>query len=595
MECPSCQTPIPDDAWICEACEFIVDPSVLMLTDESDAPARPAPERTHVVAWSTLEPTGEHGVPDAVLLGPDQDPDPGFEAVPSGDRGARSALFYAPGYTSRILAPDAVPSRAARRLPSDANPYERHVFSLVDGHRSVRIIQRASNLATEELTITLLTLQDRGLIRVHHGPPRFRDDDPVIQPSPLLAEDEFDNTVASEVPASVPGRLSPRLDDAAEAPTDESAQAALPPVPKPALAPAPPAAGSPSQDLEPPVLDPAELEPAPEKSAVVEAYRASERSDALKPLLDAELLVAAPPKPMNSPPAEDVDLRPPDAPSVFPATPARSSADDRAAEDEAADGRAPEDRERPDRRQALQRALRRGPVEERRRARSSARSRPPQAAGPPASDPASAPSGELPPEPGRRSRTSDLPAPPPRAPSQQIDPIRSKKAQQLYEQALKDEMEGNLVSARMNMKLALTFDPKNRDYLHAFDKLSKIPESHAKSGGGGAKSKAREYYDKATEAENRGDWDGAIEFLERALKESEQGAFYNRLGVLVATKKQRFDDAQAYIEKALELQPSNPLYERNLQKILQTMATRDVDDRGKGKKRGGLAGLFRRK
>jgi len=166
----------------------------------------------------------------------------------------------------------------------------------------------------------------------------------------------------------------------------------------------------------------------------------------------------------------------------------------------------------------------------------------------------------------------------------------------LYEQALNDELAGNLVSARMNMKLALTFAPSEEAYRLAFERLSRLAETapkHAQRGGGSSRSK--ELYDQATAAEERGDWDGAVELLEKALRESEQAAFHNRLGVLIATKQRRFREAQEHIERAIELQPGNPLYERNLHKILQTMATWDVDDKGRGKRKGGFAGLFRRK
>jgi tetratricopeptide (TPR) repeat protein len=175
-----------------------------------------------------------------------------------------------------------------------------------------------------------------------------------------------------------------------------------------------------------------------------------------------------------------------------------------------------------------------------------------------------------------------------------VDSARMVKAQKLFDQALQDKSEGNLVSARMNMKLALTFDPTNNLYQQAFDDLSKNPDA-VPGGTPQGRSRARELYDQATEAENHGNVDKAIELLEKALAESKQAPFYNRLGVILATKKGEYVRAQELIEKALELAPGNTLYEKNLSKVLSKAAAADVSARGGGEKKGGLLGFLGRR
>jgi tetratricopeptide (TPR) repeat protein len=214
-------------------------------------------------------------------------------------------------------------------------------------------------------------------------------------------------------------------------------------------------------------------------------------------------------------------------------------------------------------------------------------------------DPRRAPRGPEPPArppPAEPPLEAPKPVDPPDSPSgsgDRVDPVRASKAAKLFEQALADKTAGNLVSARMNMKLALTFDPTNELYARAFEEIAANPEAAPKASSPG-RTRARELYDAATEAENEGDYDEAIHLLEKAIGVSKQAAFHNRLGVILAMKKQEFERAQTLIEKAIELSPGNPTYERNLQKILSMAATHGMRKQKKAK-RGGLLGLFGRR
>jgi Flp pilus assembly protein TadD len=88
----------------------------------------------------------------------------------------------------------------------------------------------------------------------------------------------------------------------------------------------------------------------------------------------------------------------------------------------------------------------------------------------------------------------------------------------------------------------------------------------------------------------------AVELLERALSESKEPAFYNRLGVILAMKKREFGRAQELIGTALKLAPGNATYQHNLGKVLSMAAAHDVESRNAGaSKKGGLLGFLGRK
>jgi hypothetical protein len=174
------------------------------------------------------------------------------------------------------------------------------------------------------------------------------------------------------------------------------------------------------------------------------------------------------------------------------------------------------------------------------------------------------------------------------------DGVQMAKAAKLFEEATKERAEGNLVSARMNMKLAMTFDSSNVLYQQAYEELLKM----APPGTPSASSRARDLYDKASAAERLSRFDEAIELLEKALEEHKDAAVYNRLGVLLAMKKNEFVRAQELIETALVLSPGNSTYQHNLSKVLQRAAAHDVKNQSAPpKKKDGLLGslLGRRK
>lgn len=149
---------------------------------------------------------------------------------------------------------------------------------------------------------------------------------------------------------------------------------------------------------------------------------------------------------------------------------------------------------------------------------------------------------------------------------------RPEQAEALLQAALQDRQAGNLVSARMNLKLAAAFQPDRETIRRLFDELAREGEAPPPTPRHAA---ASALYAKATDAEDRGGIDEAIGLLERALKADRDPVILNRLGVLLATRKRDLARAQTLLEEAVQEAPQNPAYMHNLSKVL--VRTVDVD------------------
>lgn len=158
------------------------------------------------------------------------------------------------------------------------------------------------------------------------------------------------------------------------------------------------------------------------------------------------------------------------------------------------------------------------------------------------------------------------PTPPPTASTRRPD-----KALRLYAAALKDKNAGNLASARASLELALALDPElveaqtlQLQLQHAVGPAELPPEPED--------PEARRLYHEAGAKEAAGDTDGAIERLERALGLCEAPMILNRLGVILALRRRRLDEARRLLERAVELAPENRAYVHNLGKVLDFLA-----------------------
>jgi hypothetical protein len=77
----------------------------------------------------------------------------------------------------------------------------------------------------------------------------------------------------------------------------------------------------------------------------------------------------------------------------------------------------------------------------------------------------------------------------------------------------------------------------------------------------------------AVNLERRGDLDGAIYLLKKGISQLPQpGPLYNKLALILIHQRRDFRQAEELLHKALELEPENEVYEKNLYKIITLAA-----------------------
>ena len=159
-----------------------------------------------------------------------------------------------------------------------------------------------------------------------------------------------------------------------------------------------------------------------------------------------------------------------------------------------------------------------------------------------------------------------------------------KKAERIYEQALKDQAEGRLSSALMNAKLAMNFDGSVDAYKQLFEALNT-----QKSQPQGPRPREFMLFEQASEAEGKGDYPRAVKLLEEAIAVNPRAAaLYNRLGVVLSIRLKRHDEALEHLKTAIELEPGSIVYMNNFSKVaglLDSVLQKDP----KAKKKGNLA------
>ena len=75
--------------------------------------------------------------------------------------------------------------------------------------------------------------------------------------------------------------------------------------------------------------------------------------------------------------------------------------------------------------------------------------------------------------------------------------------------------------------------------------------------------------EKALELERSGKWREAVEILETAIHRTRAPApLFNRLAIFVAKYQRDFLEAERLLNRALELEPDNAVYEENLVKVV---------------------------
>jgi Flp pilus assembly protein TadD len=77
----------------------------------------------------------------------------------------------------------------------------------------------------------------------------------------------------------------------------------------------------------------------------------------------------------------------------------------------------------------------------------------------------------------------------------------------------------------------------------------------------------------AVNMERRGDLDGAIYLLKKGISQLPQpGPLYNKLALILIHQRRDFRQAEDLLHKALELEPENEVYEKNLYKVVTLAA-----------------------
>jgi len=90
--------------------------------------------------------------------------------------------------------------------------------------------------------------------------------------------------------------------------------------------------------------------------------------------------------------------------------------------------------------------------------------------------------------------------------------------------------------------------------------------------------------------ERAGDVDRAIEVLKRALERAASPApLYNKLALILIHQRKDYSEAASLLERAVELEPNNSVYQQNLLKVVGLAAANS----GQRKERGARGLLAR--
>ena len=151
------------------------------------------------------------------------------------------------------------------------------------------------------------------------------------------------------------------------------------------------------------------------------------------------------------------------------------------------------------------------------------------------------------------------------------------KAEQLARAAQRDRRTGSVLSARMNLLLAMALAPDEPSYPRALEELSARAAGPSGASGG---TPAEQRYEQARRFEAAGQYAQAIVQLRAAIELEERGAYYHRLGVLLAVHQRERVLGERMLRRATELEPENRQYVQSLAKIISADALRADGARG---------------
>jgi tetratricopeptide (TPR) repeat protein len=162
-------------------------------------------------------------------------------------------------------------------------------------------------------------------------------------------------------------------------------------------------------------------------------------------------------------------------------------------------------------------------------------------------------------------------------------PLSSETADKLFRDAQQDKAAGFLASAQSKIKLALSYNSRNPKYLSLSRDLREQASWNLHS-----TDQAKRHRTKAREAEQDGNVDDAIRHLQHAISLSNDAMTYNQLGVLLATKIGDLSMAREMFQKAIMLEPNNPVHVEAQAKSLRHSVRLARKARPKHRRKSGL-------
>jgi hypothetical protein len=153
---------VSKDAFICPACDYIMDASFLGDDIRDDEQVKRPGRGGHKLA---------HDFGDALILG--HGGGGGFSHFEASDPGIRQrevthSHIYVGGASQALMSPDAIPARVEGVDPSTLRltPFERHLLPFIDGKSPVDRVRRRSGMDELDVKATLALLADKGVVRV---------------------------------------------------------------------------------------------------------------------------------------------------------------------------------------------------------------------------------------------------------------------------------------------------------------------------------------------------------------------------------------------------------------------------------------------
>ncbi|MBI4822260.1 MAG: hypothetical protein HY791_38730 [Deltaproteobacteria bacterium] len=581
MRCPICTASVRPGSQLCERGHFIHSPQPFstdsVWADEDEAP------------------------PEALIVGDIEDESDVVLGATQGDVRTSRALLYVSKVTAWSVQPNAVPKLRGGSGLEGGTPFEQFLIGRIDGIRTVAQVREGTKLSASEISSTLLTLIERGVIRLEVPQLKIGGDElPAVETQSLL--DDFDlEPVTTEAPipmvsASFLGMTPLEDDEVYEVSSGMIHQADLPDrsvdrmelparMMRPVPVEAPPRAPSPPRDS-------VSLTNVGGRLDLDQSSMGESDGGLRSEFLALSGLVAAA---MSAPEAAKVEQAPRDRLEVRGSLPEDLSFMNMLKPK--AKAVAPRD----DKASAKEARPSPPPARETKPSSSEASSRTSEPSKPTPSDPPTRSSASQSAPPPARASVSPTTAPSPaRSPPSAPPPPRAgrsegghDRASVLFQQAMDDRAAGNLVSAKMNLKLAMTFDPANEKYKREYAEVAgTVVEMPASERG----AKARQLAEKATQSERLAQYDEAISLLEQAIADVRDPAYLNRLGVILALKKGELDRGRKLVEEAIRAGGSkkNPIYESNLEKIKTRLQKKDPRNK-EVKKQGLLGGILGKK